>query len=177
MNDIVFAIDPGSVRTGWAVLSPPQELVEAGLLLPDKRAAGCEFRINTMCQDLWQLLDKHRPKTILLEWVSGKINPRRHKSQGQGLQVHGAATGSLWRECLAWRRSLEVEQAIQIKIVLILENTWTRGVNKKDRQIAIADLFPAYRIEQDSGADIADAIGLGIWYCRRQMVKLAEALP
>lgn len=176
MNDVVFAIDPGSLRTGWAVLQAPERLVEAGLLLPDKTTAPSEFRINSMCRDLWLLLNEHRPKVILVEWTSGKLNARRHQGSGQGLAVHGAATGALWRECLAWRRSPRAKQQLEVKVILVRENDWTRGVPKQDRIRAVANMFPIYKPTNDGGGDIADAIALSVWYLHERIVRLAECI-
>jgi len=176
MNNFIFSLDPGSIRTGFAVLTGGQQLIEAGLIMPDKRTAAPEFRIHSMCRDLWQLLDKHQPRLILLEWCSGKVNKRRHKGSGQGLQVHGAATGSLWRECLAWKRTLPMEEQIQTKVILVLENDWTRGLPKQERAAAVAAIFREYMPEGDKGMDISDALGLAIWWLRRQNLKLEECL-
>jgi len=170
MSDIILSLDPGSVRSGYAVMEPPEKLLEAGLLLPDKRTAASEFRIASMCRDLWGLLNKWQPGTVVIEWVSGKVNPRRHKGGGQGLQVHGAATGALWETAEQWRR-----EHTESEVVLVPENTWTHGVPKVDRQVAVADLFPAYSIDQDCGADVADGIGLALWYLREQKLELAKA--
>jgi hypothetical protein len=175
-NNVIFAIDPGSIKTGWAVLELPERLIEAGLLLPDKRAAGAEFRIDSICISLWELLDKHRPATILLEWPSGHVGRKRHHGGGAGLSIYGAACGSLWRECVAWRRSLPPEERIEVIIRLILESEWTRGIPKQDRAAVVAATFPEYRPEDDTGMDISDALGLAVWYSRRQMLKLMEAL-
>lgn len=177
MNDLIFSLDPGSIKTGWAVMKAPEQLLQAGVLLPDKQAAGSDFRIHRICEDLRLLLAEWQPAVILIEWISGKVNPRRHHGKGAGLAVHGAATAAIWREALAWRRSFPAEEQIGVKVVLIPENTWTRGVNKKDRQIAIADMFPEYQIDQDRSGDISDSIGLSLWYQQEQKVhQLAEAL-
>lgn len=176
MNDVIFSIDPGSVRSGFAVLDRSQRLIEAGLLLPNKRAAGAEFRIHDMCRDLVTLLGKHRPKTILLEWPSGHVGRKRHHGGGAGLSTYGVSVGALWREVFNWRRSLPADDAISVNIHLIHENDWTNQVPKRDRQIAIASMFPEYRIELDLGGDISDAIGLAVWYGRQQMLKLAESV-
>ena len=176
MNKIVFAIDPGSKKTGWAVLGAREKLIQAGLLLPDKQSAAPEFRIHRMCEDLRNLLDELQPAVILIEWTSGKVGRKRHSGGGAGLAIHGAATGALWREVLAWRRVLPAEQQLEVKVELILENTWTRQVPKADRIEAISVMFPQYLPEQDSGGDIADAIGLNVWYQREQAVRLAGCL-
>jgi len=173
MDDIVFSLDPGSIRTGWAVMQFPEQLIEAGLILPDKVRAESEFRIAAMCRDLRQLLNKWQPETIVIEWTSGKVGKRRHKGSGAGLGVHGAATGALWQTCEAWRYSLPIEQQLEFKILLVRENVWTHSVPKEDRIAAVANLFPQYKPEDDRGGDIADALGLGLWYLREQRVILA----
>lgn len=175
MSNLIFSLDPGSKKTGWCVMNDRCQLLQAGLIRPDKQSALSEFRIHRICEDLWQLLGEWKPGIILLEWSSGKAQ-RRHKGRGAGLAVHGAATGALWRECVAWRRSQPAEQQLEIKIVLIRENNWTNGIPKHDRAVAIADMFPQYKIEKDVGLDIADAIGLNVWYQREQAVRLVECL-
>lgn len=176
MNDLILTLDPGSLRTGWCVMGGPEQLLQAGVLLPDKQAAGSEFRIHRMCEDLRLLLAEWQPKTILIEYASGKINPRRHHGSGQGLQIHGISIGRLWGECVAWWRLLPTKQQLQTKIVLIAENDWTRGVPKVKRQAAVAQMFPQYKPQQDPGGDLADAISLSIYYHREQTVRLAECL-
>ena len=176
MSEIFFSLDPGSQKTGWAVMRPGEQLIRAGLLLPDKKTAPNETRIGDMCHSLWTLLNYWCPGLIIIEWTSGKVSKRHGCGGGAGLAVHGASCGALWRECIAWLRYQPPKNQIETKIVLIKENDWSRGVNKKDRQIAIADLFPAYRIEQDMGGDIGDAIGLNIFYQRERAVRLAKCL-
>jgi len=173
MDDIVFSLDPGSIRTGWAVMQFPEQLIEAGLILPDKVRAESEFRIAAMCRDLRQLLNKWQPETIVIEWTSGKVGRRRHKGGGAGLAIYGISIGALWQTCEAWRCSLPIEQQLDVKILLIRENVWTNSILKSDRAAAVASLFPEYKVEQDTGGDIADALGLGLWYLRERKVRLA----
>lgn len=172
MNDIVFSLDPGSVRTGWALMKPPEELMQAGLLLPDKQTDPSETRIGDMCHGLWQLLNFYLPGTIVIEWTSGKVGERHGSGGGAGLAVHGAAIGALWRECIAWFRYQPPENQLKTKVILVKENVWTRGVPKKVRVEAIAAMFSEYKIENDKGFDIADAIGLTVWYLRERAVRL-----
>jgi len=177
MNDkLILSIDPGSVRTGWALMKPPEQLIKAGLLLPDKQTAPSEFRIDAMCRSLWTLLNYWQPKTIIIEWTSGKVGKKRHHGGGAGLAVHGAATGALYRECVAWLRWQPPQNQLETKVQVVRENVWTRQVPKADRQAAIAQMFPAYSIKEDPGGDIADAIGLAIWYQREQTVRLVKCL-
>jgi len=177
MNDkLIFSIDPGSKKTGWAVMAAREQLIQAGLLLPDKQSTAPEFRIHRMCEDLRNLLDEIQPAVILIEWTSGKVGKKRHGGGGAGLAIHGAATGALWREVLAWRRALPAEQQLAVKVELTLENVWTRGVPKKKRIDAVNVAFPQYDPEKDRGGDIGDAIGLAIWYQREQTVRLVKCL-
>jgi len=175
MNDkLILSIDPGSLRTGWALMRKPEQLVKAGLLLPDKQAAPSELRIDAMCRGLWTLLNYWQPKTILIEWTSGKVGKRHGSGGGAGLAVHGAATGALYRECVAWLRWQPPQNQLETKVQVVRENVWTRGVPKKERAAAVAATFREYKPEQDPGGDIADAIGISIFYMREQRVRLAR---
>lgn len=177
MNDeLMFSLDPSSTRTGWALMRPPEQLVRAGLLLPEKQKSSSEVRIGDMCRGLWQLLNFWRPQTILLEWSSGKVGRKCHHGGGAGLAIHGVAVGALWREVIAWIRYQPPENQINTEVILVKENDWTRGVPKRDRAIAIAAMFPQYKIEDDLGLDIADSIGMSIWYQREQADRLPEYL-
>jgi len=174
MNDLIFSLDPGSLKSGWALMRKPEQLVKAGLLLPDKQTAPSALRINTMCCSLWTLLNYYQPKTILIEWTSGKVGRKRHGGGGAGLAIHGAATGALWREVLAWLRWQPPQNQLETKVQSVRENDWTRQVPKADRQAAIAQMFPAYNIKEDPGGDIADAIGLAVWYMRENKLRAVE---
>lgn len=173
---LIFSLDPGSIRTGWALMKPPEQLVRAGLLLPDKQTAPSEFRIAAMCRSLWTLLNYWQPKTILIEWTSGKVGKRHGSGGGAGLAVHGAATGAIWREVVAWLRRQPPENQINTEVLLIKENIWTRGVSKKERTAAVAAMFPEYNPADDPGLDIADAIGINIFFQRERAVRLVECL-
>jgi len=174
MNDLIFSLDPGSKKTGWAVMGARKQLIQAGLLLPDKQSTAPEFRIHRMCEDLRNLLDEVQPAVILIEWTSGKVGKKRHGGQGAGLAIYGISVGSLWREVLAWRRALPAEQQLEVKVELILENTWCRSVTKRKRIDAVSMAFPQYNPEKDRGGDIADAIGLNVWYQRERLLRAAE---
>ena len=171
MEDLILSIDPSSTRTGWALMRQPEQLVRAGLLLPVRQTDPSEDRIAEMCKSLWQILNLWQVKTILIEWTSGKTQ-KRHKGSGSGLAVHGAATGALWREVLAWLRWQPPENQLKTKVILIRENEWTRGETKKNRAIAIAAMFQEYKIENDPGLDLADAAGLNVFYQRERKTQL-----
>lgn len=162
MNGPVLSIDPGSKRTGWAVLTQREQLLQAGLLTGDKGIDHAEFRITAMCRGLHELLEEWQPETVLIEWSSGHVGRRRHKGGGAGLATYGIAIGGLWQVAVAWARSCEPPAQVRC----IEENLWTNRVPKEDRVVAVAQRFREYRIEDDPGGDIADAIGLGLWWIR-----------
>jgi len=67
VSDPILSIDPGSKRTGWAVLTQREQLIQAGVLTGDKTTDPAEFRIAAMCRGLRELLDEWQPGTVLIE--------------------------------------------------------------------------------------------------------------
>lgn len=169
----ILSLDPGLAKTGYAVLDdlPIGEgvLIDQGTLSPGRAGTQPE-RIEVLCFELANLLDVHEPAVILIEWDSGHVNIRRHKGGGSGLAVHGAVTAALWREALYWARRRK-----GVAVVTIPEHDWTRGIPKEDRAVAVAQMFPGYDLGQDSGFNIADAIGLAVWHARERMIETMKA--
>ena len=171
MNGPAFAIDPGSKKTGWAVLTEREQLVSAGLLTGDKTTDSAELRIRAMCRGLVFLLDEWQPGTVLIEWSSGHVGRRRHQGGGAGLAVYGIAIGALWQTAESWATTGEAESGgPRARVCCIAENLWTNRVPKADRLTAVAQQFPAYRVEDDPGGDVGDAIALGVWWCKEQQL-------
>lgn len=162
MNDPVLSIDPGSKRTGWTVLTQREQLLQVSVLTGDKTTDPAEFRIAAMCRGLRELLDEWQPGAVLIEWSSGHVGRQRHRGAGAGLVVYGIAIGALWQVVVAWARSCEPPA----QVCCIEENLWTNRVPKEDHIAAIVQRFREYRIEDDPCGDIADAIGLGLWWVR-----------
>ena len=67
-----------------------------------------------------------------------------------------------------------MEQKGQTEIIPVIENHWCRGVSKAARIAAVAAEFSQYDAVQDAGGDLADAIGLGLFFLREYRIKLAE---
>jgi len=175
MDGTILSVDPSSTRTGWALLSQGERLLQGGILTPDKVRSDPQFRIAAMCRDLRQLLDEIEPETILIEITSGKVaGHKRNAMKGAGLGVYGMAVGAIWQAAEAWLRSRPPEQKNETEIVLIKENDWTRGIPKSDRIAGVASRFPEYSSEQDPGGDLADAIGLAIWYLTEHRARLVR---
>jgi len=172
MTDIIFGLDPGSLRSGWAVLDRSERLLQGGILTATRFDA--ELRIQRMCWDLLELLDEIQPAIIVIETTTGKVGRKRHKGLGAGLAIYGMSIGALWQTAEAWLRSLSTAKRIRVEIVLIKENTWCRGVSKAARIDIIEVAYPEYRKADDPGGNLADAIGIVVWYLREHRVRLCE---
>lgn len=171
VENIIFSLDPGSCKCEWCVVTREKELVAGGHLLPRKIKASNDVRIGDMCADLRVLLNEWMPKIVLIEWCSGHVGRRRHRGAGAYLSIYGISVGALWWTIVTWKESLPEEQQSGIEVVLIDEILWTGGIDKFSRATAIANLFPRYNITKDPGHDLADSIGLCVWYLRDQAIR------
>lgn len=106
-------------------------------------------------------------RSRLIEWTKGKVGKRHHGS-GAGLAVYGCGVGAIATECEHWCRLRRPRGNPDYVVIPVLENDWTRGVNKEVRQIAIAAEYPDYHISDDPGGDAADAIGLARWWMKEK---------
>ena len=164
----ILALDPSSTRTGYALLSEQEKLLEAGFLSPRKRTDPAAERIAAMVEDLMGLLHTLEPAAVVIEWTTGKVGRRRHHGGGAGLAVYGVSLGALWQAACFYARMA----GVGVRVELVAENEWTDGRPKAERTAAIARLYPQYQAERDPGGDMADAIGLGRWWIRRHRFKL-----
>lgn len=163
----LLALDPSSTRTGYALMNRSirpgicHEILEAGYLQPNRSKDPAIERIRVMGDDLATLVKQETPRTIVIEITSGKVAGRLH-GRASGLAVYGMAVGVMF-----WIARL-TEPAIEV--VPVAENEWTGQRPKKKRQADIGWQFPEYsdQMALDGGADIADAIGLGLWWFGKQ---------
>lgn len=169
----LLCIDPSSTRTGYAVfeLPAPAALLDAGYLTPSPRNIPAIERIFAMQNDLRELIHEVKPRRMVIEITSGHVG-RRHQGHGAGLAVYGMAVGVLLAEC----RAATVIN-VNVPVTTVEENDWTLGVPKKRRQVQVAMMFPQYReaMSRDDGADVADAIGLGLWWFDRGRLRTEVA--
>lgn len=163
----ILAIDPSSTKTGFALFDEDENLIDAGILKPNKTTDCAAYRIEAMCKDFRALLDQYEPAFIVIEWTSGKVGRKRHKGGGAGLAIYGIAIGALWRVAEQWCSDNIGD------VVRILENEWTAGKSKKERFEIISTLYPKIDLSKDTGGDIADAIGLGMWFIHRRRQNIA----
>jgi len=154
----------------------PDELVAGGVLrasesldalnVPDvvrqqlsTPGMGAYRRLQSLKQDLAELIDEVKPKQIVIEVPSGKAGTgSRHGARGS-LTTYGAAAGRLLEVCMGFVRCT----------VPVSERQWTVGqANKRDRQNVVAAFYGhRYKIAKDKGADASDAIALGRWWLSR----------
>jgi len=165
---LVVGLDPSSTVVGYGVLDMAGRFMEAGLLLPERRGAPSWRRVADLADEVERLLERLRPAVVLVEWSKGKVNVRRHGGRGAGLAVYGAGIGAVGRQCQLWARGRP-----QVQLEAVLENDWTRGVPKKDRQLAVASIYPQYgaQLGDDPGGDMADGLGLAAWWLRQRAGK------
>lgn len=173
----VLGIDPSSTRTGYAVLDGGgaagmggtgiPRLVEGGYLTPKCQDDPAIQRIEQMGADLLDLVKEQELDAVVLEITCGKVG-RRHKGGGAGLGVYGMAVGVIYGMLLALRAMTDPPVS-GWGLCAVYENVWTGGVPKGRRQQGIAVMFPEYAagFAKDPRADVADAIGVALWFMER----------
>ena len=165
----ILSLDPSSTAIGWAEMSMAGQLEQAGVIRSSVRSPAYD-RVIDMNSALRTLLDYVKPATILIEWTVGKVAGRQKlRSRGAGLGIYGIGVGAAVMTCYWYQH--EMMQIEIIDIIPVVENDWTRGVHKRDRQAAIALQYTAYDAAQDPGADMADAIGLAQWWLQEQRIR------
>jgi len=177
-----FAIDPGLTTTGWSVMEDGHVWVDAGLLKPQPRTGAVGVRIDSLCEQLYRLLDDWKPVDVVIEVTSGHVNKGRHKGAGAGLGIYGMAVGELHRQC-KWWASLHSHGQCYPQVHRIEENLWTarrpkmESRNGKVSRVDLArGLFGQYDPAQDPGGDLADALMLNCWFQSQRKLQILEAL-
>ena len=171
VNEVILSLDPSSKAIGWAEITPQAELVDGGVIKPDVRSGASSLeRDADMGVTLWEkVLDDKMPAVILIEWTTGKVGKRRNKGRGAGLPVYGTGVGWAGATCFWWK--LHSPDRSTIQIIDILENDWTGGVKKRERQLAVIQEYPHYPPDLDPGGDLSDAIGMAVWWLRERRIR------
>ena len=156
---VIFAIDPSSTATGWALMRDANLITRSGVIRPVK-SWNAERRIDWMCEDISALLigsDFADITHCVIEVSSGHQARRYGKMAMSGLSIYGQAIGEIRREC--------IHQLGRDRVHTVAENVWTLSRPKRDRAKLIEYIFPTqYDPANDKGMDEADAIGLGLWF-------------
>ena len=167
----LLAIDPSSTCTGYALMSDSMTILDAGLFKPQPEAKATEpaiMRVVAMTKDLRELLLDCWPDAVLVEMPHG-----HDKSGAKRLANYGLAPGAMyWEVCSYVAARLKADPKQEIEALAINAEDWTGGVPKFKRQQNICLAFPhRYDPETDKGGDIADAIGLAVWWFRQQKAQ------
>ncbi len=165
-SDIIVGFDPSSTVVGYAAISPAGRLVEAGLIEPEDKISGSFVRDMQLCDDVEAVLERMQPAVVLIEWTKGKVG-KRHKGRGAGLAVYGTGVGSVGRQCWLWARDRR-----DVTVEAVLENTWSRRIDKTTRAMATEQFYPELSTVSDPGFDIHDAVGLCRWWIQERKLKI-----
>ncbi len=158
---LVLAIDPSSTRTGYALLKDSMTILDAGLLKPNKTRDPAIKRVIAMTKDVRALLYDYRPDVALVE-MPHKHNKPRHKN----LAIYGVAAGTMLWVCYEFNLHSEEGETHPVNA-----ETWTEKISKDIRQDLIQMQFDQYDPAKDPGGDIADAIGLALWWFSKQKAE------
>lgn len=168
MAGLVLGLDPGSIVTGYALMRSPTELVECGALKAT-RTRSVMTRIDNMTCDVVELLAERQPTAVVIEVPTPHVHAGR---PGAGLTVYGMAVGAIYATVRAVV-GVPTYGTPTCSVWTYTDQAWTKGTPKRDRQRMIAATLPAYQAADDPGADIADAIGLCLfWFERRRLRAL-----
>ena len=168
MGDIpvLLSLDPGSIITGYAIFRQGA-LHEAGRITAKSRSDCPMLRLEDICRSLGFILRDWSPEIVVIETTSGKVAQRRHKGAGAGLAVYGMAVGAIWATVRSW--AIRIDGTGE-RIKAIPENLWTGGVPKATRVAVTMATEKAYQLQADPGGDVADAIALGRWWQKQQLI-------
>ena len=160
---VLIAIDPSSTVIGYAVfVGPPLEwqLIQCGLLLPDKGKLPATVRIDQLCIGLGQVIRRYMTDGVdAVVEIMGTKQYTARKERRSALPLVALAMGRAWGVCVA-------ELGYHVHPVDI---AWTQGTTKALRQAHAAAAYSTiYDPAQDTGADAADAICLGEYWIERR---------
>lgn len=173
---ILLALDPSSTCTGYAILRglAAADLLEAGLLKPERTKARSWLRIAAMTRDVRELIEQHGVTHAVVEYPAAKVH-RRAKGHA-GLAVYGVAPGAMLNE-LGHRLGAE-------RVLDVTPAGWMGDspLKKPARAMVMAGLYPksygqAYAAGDDPGHDTSDAIALARWAWPRMKTETPGAAP
>jgi Holliday junction resolvasome RuvABC endonuclease subunit len=158
----ILSLDPSSTACGWAVLDLGGDVLDLGVIKPGGHRPLWS-RVGRMCDAIGELMARIEPDEVLVEVTSGMTYKARRASS---LATLGMAQGAVWCAVKAGGREPHV----------VTEVEWTQRRKKQDRQRELAIWCDAYRgvAKKDKGGDIADAVGLGLWWLGQQ--RAAEVM-
>lgn len=176
---ILVALDPSSSKTGYAAFDG-RALIDAGLLVPDRRAVERPQKRRSMVRDVLDLCSEHDPAEVVIEVPDGKVHWGKQAAAGT-LAIYGMAVGAMVQALDTWAIDALDLRGERYKpertIVEATVNTWTGSSPKAVRGVAAANLYgDIYDPQTDAGGDVADAIMLGLWRIDEPAMRQAIAV-
>ncbi|MFH2109371.1 MAG: crossover junction endodeoxyribonuclease RuvC [Patescibacteria group bacterium] len=143
---IIIGIDPGTAITGYGIIgfvkNKPLKVVSYGCISTQANTI-MSSRLLTLYHEIEKLLDKHKPKEIVIERIFFNTNVKTALSVGQarGVIMLAAETRNI---------PLFEYTALQAKLIL----TGYGRAKKKEMQLAVPKyLNLTEKIKQDDAAD------------------------
>lgn len=162
-RDLILALDPGSITTGYALLRLDGSLHEPGVLKATKKEWPFIERVKGITRDL----SVFNTGPFNIAHVVIEIGTKQHRrNPGVNLAVYAFAVGAIWATC---RRAFPGATVDTVEA-----NAWTRGTSKPERIAELAAIEPKYDPEQDKGGDAADAIGVGRYWIGERKTRTAK---
>ncbi len=161
----IISIDPGSIKTGFAVLDITQgiEIIQSGTIeLNEGQNLG--LRLSELSQDLEKILQKHRPQELALERIFFAKNPLSalHLGHARGVILMKCAEAGL--ESFEYTPT-EVKQAV----------AGTGRATKEQVEHFVRLHFKLPKTFVMTSSDQSDALAIGLTHIRfRQSRQLYE---
>ncbi len=160
MSNVILAIDPSIVSTGYAVISDG-ELVFSGVIKPP--ALSDYERVGHVMQKIWSIATKHPRITAIIIEVPDSFSYARSERNGKALnqgslQKLNWVIGGLFVLPSVWANAGAIH--------CVTPRQWKGSRSKHLDQLATG-------IKQK---DEADAVALGLWWVRigRQIMKRGD---
>mgnify|MGYP007100106880 CR=1 FL=1 len=170
-NQRLIAIDPSSTRIGWALFDGT--LVDAGFTRPGRTKDGYIERVRSMVDDLCGIVERHEPNVAVIEVPSGKAARGSRPGMAGTQAIYGLAVGAVWQSMLLVVPSNA--RGGHGVVETTTEREWTRSVPKAARARTLPLEYPQLDWSADGGLDMADAIGIGLWWIGQQPLRAARA--
>ena len=160
----ILGIDPSISRTGWAIVDGAGGLGDFGVFASSAAKGTTADRTTVLCRNVIKLALSQCPDVIVVEVPSRHVWRRVAASGGAGLAIYGFAAGAVYA-------TLQGDLAATWEMAEAVAGKWNGNEKKATRQQAMKAMFPSYRDTKDPGGDIADAIGLGLWWVNEQRMQ------
>ena len=160
----ILGIDPGSITTGWAVISGtmmrPQYVASGALKLKATSASSMTDRLALLHEELTAIISEYKPDTAAIESVFMKINPKTALVLGQARGVCLAALGSAALQPVEYSPT-------KIKKALVRSG-------RADKQQIMRMVRGLLNYEELDQEDEADALAIAL--CHMQHLPLAQMI-